>query len=103
MSGFPIITPTSDEVSPEDLAGVLFNEQRALEGPGIDDAYLWMAHTALNRIYKLKKPLGEGTARPKVGRVWPNEGAALERARRAAPQAIEERKRGKDPTGGAQY
>jgi hypothetical protein len=69
----------------------------------VEDAYLWIAHAVLNRISKLKKPLGHGDAPPRLGRVWPSEQAALERARSAAFQAIEERKRGKDPTGGALY
>ena len=103
MSGFPTAAPVAGEVSPEALAAVLFNEQRALEGPGVEDAYPWMAHAALNRIHKLKKPLGSGVAPPKIGRVWPNERAALGRARRAARQAIEERNRGKDPTAGALF
>ncbi len=40
MSGFPRGTPTPVEVSPDGLAAVLFNEQRALEGPGVEDGYL---------------------------------------------------------------
>ncbi len=62
-----------------------------------------MAHAALNRIHKLKKPLGHGDAPPKLGSIWPNEQAAWSGREAAAVQAIEEQKRGKDPTDGALY
>ncbi len=98
----PVRVPPGQDVTAQQLGAVLFNEQRALEGQDIPEANLWKAHAALNRVKRgMGLGHGRGTAPTNIQRIWPNEQPALEASLKAAQQAIDERKRGIDPTGGA--
>jgi len=91
-------------VDPEAIAQIIFNENRSLSGPQLDDANAAMGHVVLNLLAH-GKAVGDGRATAPIGlpdNLSDHErDVVLEQARKAARLALDERSRGIDPTGGA--
>jgi len=109
VSGFldypPDLPLPNSSPSPEDFAGVIFNEHRSAHGPELDDSIAAMAHVLLNRV-AAGMPLGKdgGTANPKLpDKMSDYELQFLDKARGAVNHALAERARAIDPTHGALF
>jgi hypothetical protein len=91
-------------VDPEAIAHIIFNQNRSLSGPQLDDANAAVGRVVLNLLAH-GEPAGNGCLTAPIGlpeRMSDNErNVILEQARRAAKRVIEQRSRGIDPTGGA--
>jgi hypothetical protein len=91
-------------VDPEAIAHIIFNENRTLSGPQLDDANAAVGHVVLNLLAH-GKPAGDGTLTARIG--LPDDisdyerDVVLEQVRRAAGRVIDERTRGIDSSGGA--
>ena len=97
----PIIRGSNGVLSDQDVAGVIFNETKALSGQGIEGARKRIAHTVIN---------GDETSgghRPKSAPtkvvVAPGEKAAYAASVAAVAAAKAERAAGVDPTNGARH
>ena len=91
-------------VDPEAIAHIIFNENRSLSGPQLEDANAAVGHVVLNLLAH-GQAVGEDGATPPIG--LPDNlsdyerDVVLEQARKGARRAVDERSRGIDPTGDA--
>ncbi len=91
-------------VDPEAIAHIIFNENRSLSGPQLDDANAAVGHVVLNLLAN-GETAGDGRVTAPIGLADDlsdyERDVVLEQARRCATRALDERRRGIDPTGGA--